>query len=467
MSVGGSPAGASGNPATSRGASAYQPGAQPGADLALTNLGTQWINTLGTNFSGSPGGWAYPQAQTAIGAMGDLSSPLAQQPVNWGENSFQNFQSGFGGLPNWIAQALGSYQTNQVPGMLSAADQIAGYAPQLAGSAGNLLNMTGENANALQGLAIPAAQQLAQGGTGVLQSAFDPQGQLQAMLQQQVQQQANAANAAAGLGGSAYGAGQTTNALSNFDINWQNQQLGRQVAGLGAAGSAFGQIPGLVGAPVNLLSAGTSGAINPLATAGNLATSPASALTAAFGPLGQGANSAASMYSQLQSLAGLPYNTLNTEAANSISNLSNTAALGNLQYGPTQQIMDDLNSYLGLGQNASALSGQLGGMGQQQLFNSLSGLGGAANLGSQLLTGNSLGNAFGSGGLLGLGGLNPVTSSGLGGLSGMPIDTISTDLAAGAPAAIAAGDFGGGGAAGGGLLSWLGGLLPFGAAAAA
>jgi hypothetical protein len=63
-------------------------------------------------------------------------------------------------------------------------------------------------------------------------TALDPQKQLQAQLQQQVQDASRANATSAGLGTSGAGVGTEDKAMSDFLINWQNQQLGRQVQGM-------------------------------------------------------------------------------------------------------------------------------------------------------------------------------------------------------------------------------------------
>jgi len=458
------PAGASGVPSNSGPrASAYQPAAQPQFDASLQAA----MAALPITGNLTPGGWAYPQAQNLTAGALDPNNPYLSQAIGAGQNAYDTFNANFSGVPGFIGGQLSNYE-NMFPQMLGEANYASSFAPMLAGGGANLINFGSGLAGGLANYTDAAAaslyggaqnlldrnqqdvQQLTplvQGGAAnlanyggqVLNTAFDPQNALFNQLSQQVQNQANAANAVAGLGSTAYGAGTTGNTLSNFDINWQNQQLGRQATGLGAAegaygqipgllssptslygsglnlaGQAFGQIPGLLSSPVNLLSSTLSGAINPLAASANLATAPASALTAAFGPLGTGANAGANLLSQLQSFAGLPYSTQNTGANNALSLLGGATTLGNNQFTIPQQAINDFQSYLGLGQAASGLSGQLGNLGQQQLFNSLSGLGGAANLGSQLLTGQSLGSLAGGGqggGLLGLAGLNPLFSS--------------------------------------------------------
>lgn len=79
-------------------------------------------------------------------------------------------------------------------------------------------------------------------------TAFDPQSSLYNQQLQQTQDQQRAANSAAGVGTTPYGAGLEGQALNNFNINWQNNLLNRQVAGAGAAGSLIGQGSQLQGA---------------------------------------------------------------------------------------------------------------------------------------------------------------------------------------------------------------------------
>jgi hypothetical protein len=79
-----------------------------------------------------------------------------------------------------------------------------------------------------------------QAGAGnVLNTAFDPQQALYQKLFQQNQDQANVTNSMYGVQNTPYGAGVADQANTNFNIDWQNQQLGRQIAGLNAAGTGY------------------------------------------------------------------------------------------------------------------------------------------------------------------------------------------------------------------------------------
>ena len=87
-----------------------------------------------------------------------------------------------------------------------------------------------------------------------MQTAFDPQQALYGRTQQQLQDQVRAGQGARGLGNSAVGAGLEDQAMGNFNIDWQNQQLARQTQGMSAmaqgsqAGGAQGQLGMAAGA---------------------------------------------------------------------------------------------------------------------------------------------------------------------------------------------------------------------------
>jgi hypothetical protein len=93
-------------------------------------------------------------------------------------------------------------------------------------------------------------------GGQVAQTAFDPQSALYGRTAQQVQDQTRAGLEARGMDMTPYGAGVEGQAMSNFNIDWQNNQLARQLQGLQGAGQAIGQGAGLqAGAPGQFLTA--------------------------------------------------------------------------------------------------------------------------------------------------------------------------------------------------------------------
>lgn len=100
-------------------------------------------------------------------------------------------------------------------------------------------------------------QNLYNAGNQTYQTALDPQNALYGRTAQRIQDQVRAGQAARGLGNSAYGAGLEDQAMGNFNMDWENQQLARQTQGLNAmnAASEAGQSQG------RLFGANTSGAL--------------------------------------------------------------------------------------------------------------------------------------------------------------------------------------------------------------
>jgi hypothetical protein len=541
------PAGASGVPSNSiPTAEIYQPTGQPQADVNLQSIfggfmptSTQYTggNPLlgGLQFPNTPGGNEYPYGilnyqgpgtvtdpgnpyvQSALGTASGLTSPYSSLVSQLSGQTGAGSQS-TGSAQNYanlMTSLLGNQVFPTIANMYGAANQISGLGNQVAPGVASLVNnqQAPNIGNQIMygiGGALPtaisnantAAGNLYGYGNQVLNTGFDPQSALFNQLENQVSQQTAAANAAAGLGGSGYGASNTSNTLSNFDINWQNQQLGRQTQALGAAEPAFttasGLLPGALQAAGNAANIGENLTAAPYQLGGAIAQGVSNILGQGANLYNQGTNQFASDLGQwygaqqaplqtaaaqagalgtadqtLNQLAGQPYNIQATQSQNALQTLANLTNIGNQQYVPTQQLANDLQSYLGLGQSASQISGQLGALGQNELLNSAAGIGSALGTGSNLLFGNSLGS---SGGLLGAAGLNPFTSSAAGALGSGAADfggSIGTVGAAAGPtfADAAGGAFGGGdlaavgaadaGTAGGGGA--LASLLPFGA----
>lgn len=77
-------------------------------------------------------------------------------------------------------------------------------------------------------------------GDAISKAAFDPQNQLHDFQQQQTIDQSRAADSSRGLAMSPYSSGNESTALRNFNMDWQNQQLGRNIAGNQGAEGAYG-----------------------------------------------------------------------------------------------------------------------------------------------------------------------------------------------------------------------------------
>jgi hypothetical protein len=132
------------------------------------------------------------------------------------------------------------YQESLAQGLM-AQNQYAAPYQQAANAAGGQYGTLGQQLQNASGLQFGAQQGLLNAGQQVYNTAFDPQSALYNRTLQQLQDQTGATNSMYGLGSSAAGAGVANQALSNFNIDWQNQQLQRQLSGLQGYGSAIGQ----------------------------------------------------------------------------------------------------------------------------------------------------------------------------------------------------------------------------------
>ena len=183
----------------------------------------------------------FGMAKGAPASNVSMPSPQSFQLPNTG-NAAGQFFSRTGALEN---------QFNPLYAGLTGPAQQAGmnlynnpYAGGLQAGAGTAGNMGMAAALGQYGL----GQDISQAGLGlygpagqVLNTAFDPQQALYNRTLQQLQDQMRTGQAARGINMTPYGAGLENQGLSNFNIDWQNQQLQRQLQGLSGAGSAIGQ----------------------------------------------------------------------------------------------------------------------------------------------------------------------------------------------------------------------------------
>ena len=190
-------------------------------------------------------------------------------------NSLNNYSGEANALPGQVQPALGS-SFNQQLGInylpfLNAGQQAGGAYSSLAGAAGQ------------------AGSQLMGGANQLLQTSMDPQQALYNYTLGNLTDQVNAGQAQRGLGTSPVGGAEINEALSNFNIDWQNQQLQRQIQGLSGAGAGYGQaLQNLAGVPTSLLASVQI----PLQTQQTAAAGPGQAanqytagITSALGPL--------------------------------------------------------------------------------------------------------------------------------------------------------------------------------------
>jgi hypothetical protein len=157
------------------------------------------------------------------------------------DQQWQNLQNQNYNVFSAAQPQLQNYGYDQLANQLAAYNKYGSpyqNAADVAGTQyGNVANQL-VNAGALQGQQQGA---LINAGQQVYNTAFDPQSALYNRTVQQLQDQTGATNSMYGLGSSAAGAGVANQALGNFNIDWQNQQLQRQLAGLQGYGSAIGQ----------------------------------------------------------------------------------------------------------------------------------------------------------------------------------------------------------------------------------
>ena len=169
---------------------------------------------------GGPGSYYVPTGLT--------SSDQAWQNLLSGE---QSAQGGIQGLLPYYGQSLqGGMNALATYGNLNA--QRANEASNQYYGLGQAMNQQGWQNLGTQANLLGAGQQIYNMG-------LDPQSALYGRTLQQLQDQTGATNSMYGLGSSAAGAGVANQALSNFNIDWQNNQLSRALQGLqGYAGAA-------------------------------------------------------------------------------------------------------------------------------------------------------------------------------------------------------------------------------------
>lgn len=261
---------------------------------------------IGGALGGALGGGSNPSAP---GTAGTVYKPT-QQP--WAD------QQVVGQMKQSLANNPIATVTPQLQTLLQSIFQNPyGTGAQTASStAGTALQGVGQNeianSQALQGAA----------GTA-LQTAFDPQSALYQRTLNQLQQQVRAGEAGRGITMSPYGAGLENQALSNFNIDWQNQQLARMLQGLQGAGNAFGQAGNIGQQGAGNIA---QGGLMPWQTYNDLATGQADA-AGSIGAVSNQANAVNNAnISNLLAYLGLGQNSAAAQNNANIDNFSNQMA---------------------------------------------------------------------------------------------------------------------------------------------
>lgn len=386
----GSPAGASSNmPGAS--ASVYTPTGQPAADTKLQGL----INSF-PSATDSPAGQYYSTAQDWLNLLKDPGltdqaykvatdaagfSTDTAFPQTTAESSSLD-KAATSTLP-YGQTALGYGYDPQYTTNVTAAENNPYYAPALSG------------AQQASTIGTAGANRISTGANQLLDTAYDPERALYKKGQADTLDYANVTNAQAGLGGTPYGSRVASGALTNYDLNWQDRQLGRQEKALPIADTALGDASKLAytasGYPSkvytgNLADINTSlAARNTGASVGSATDSTILGATGTADKTAQGLDSSAlkdySYYGQL------PYSTRALESKNTLTGINDVVGLGNEAYTLPQQSINDLESYLKLGQSSSTISGNLGAQGLSELSGAASGIGSLASTANNLTSG--------------------------------------------------------------------------------
>ena len=394
-------------------ANVYTPMNQAGADQNFWQALNPMFNT-GVSGANAVGATGSPYANSYLEGMPLVSNYLTNNPAaNTGPNAAQNaYNFDVGTLFPQAAAGSGEL-FGAAAGGFPALGSIMGNAfnPEY----GNVVNQAVNNpyypmaiGGAMKGAQLGDAGATALEGSGqqILQSGFDPQSALFDRSQQQLMDQTNAVNAMSGVGGSPYGASVGANAMGNFDINWQNQQLGRQTQAAGAASPLFTEAPALAASSAGLPSMVQGSYLDSIVKALNAQNTAgiggAGGFGSLLGSLGTGLSGANQLgqtgAAALGTFGQAPFQAGATVANADLSGLGSLAGLGQTAFGLPQQAIGDLMQYMGLGQSASGLSGQLGNMGFNQ---TAQGIGGALSGANSLFGNNGL---FGGGGGGGAGG---------------------------------------------------------------
>lgn len=229
-----SPTGGSGasSPGTSGTLNPFTLASPPSSGTGGGSPGTGFTNSGSTGMNTGTGGFNINAPQYSA------YSPTQGAGPNGG-SSATNFNPALG------VQA-GDYTTTRAPYQLGGEQQsdvnaqaqlnVIGQGNPFQQSSQAWANTAGAQAAGQGTAAIGQGNNMYNASNAVLNTAFDPQQALYQRMQQQNSDQTNAAEAQRGITMSPYGAGVANQSNTNFNIDWQNQQLGRQTQGLQAAG---------------------------------------------------------------------------------------------------------------------------------------------------------------------------------------------------------------------------------------
>lgn len=393
-------------------ANVYLPKNQGAADDTFAGIMKPLADLAGNAGAGTPAAWSWPQAQSMYPGGYNSAAQFLMGDILGGNPTL--YDSGVGNAYGSAVNAGNLYQGlmpdiyNQTARLSQGAGAGLDYAGQALGAGFNplyqqMVNTVSDNpyyagamAGAQQGagLGTQGADRLYGAGMGLLESGFDPRAALFDRSQQRLMDQSGAATSMMGLGSSPYGAGVMSNALGNFDIDWQNQQLARQAQAAGAASPLFQAAPGLAAGSAALPSGAFMNQINNILNTlkaqqvgQGLGSEVYRGLLGASGTgIGQAQGLGQNIAGTTAQLGGLPYTTGATIGQNALTAqdslqklLSGATNLGNNQFVLPMDVLSKLSGYMGQGQDASRIGAAIGQQGFNQTAQGLGGLLSGAN----------------------------------------------------------------------------------------
>lgn len=305
-----------------------------------------WIGA-GASLIGGISSMASSPGVTGGGPNYYTPTGLASSDTDW-----QNLLSSIYG--QYTNNPLGQYGQQSLTAGLGANSQYGPGYQSAANAAGTGYTNAGTALTNLGNLDLGTQQSLLNAGQQVYQNSLDPNKAQYDLSLNNLVQQTGATNSMYGLGSSAAGAGVQNQALSNFGINWNTQQLQNQIAGLGAY----------------------AGAAN---TAGSYGQAGANALTQAPQYTLAGG---ATPYNTAQTIAGVPGQLGNTYGSYLNSNV----------YGPAEGIQSQIIPYMNYGAGAQSVPFQSASQGAGALGSSVSSA--ISGIGNSVQNAGGLGNFF-------------------------------------------------------------------------
>jgi hypothetical protein len=182
-------------------------------------------------------------APSTSGGSGGAGSYYVPSGLQGADQQWQNLQNQNYNVFSASQPQLQDYGQQSLAAQLAAYNTYGSPYQNAANLAGQQYGNLGQQLTNLGNQNIGYGQQLQGYGQQVFNTALDPQSALYNRSVQQLQDQTGATNSMYGLGSSAAGAGVANQALGNFNIDWQNAQLQRQLQGL----QGLGQISNIAG----------------------------------------------------------------------------------------------------------------------------------------------------------------------------------------------------------------------------